>query len=146
MTACLAQIETRTPPSRIPNQPSLSSFEEHMQQSTQPTQTTQATQPTQSATQPSSATQSSTQADPWVPFKADIDELSQDIVTKEQQLEYLVEHLPGIGTSERAQVERMKELEKELEAVEVERKGVAGEKGGMVRVLEGLVSGVGGMG
>ncbi|KAF2732719.1 hypothetical protein EJ04DRAFT_535870 [Polyplosphaeria fusca] len=136
MHAALAQIAIHAPPSPIPSQPTFS---------TDPA--TQSTQPTQSAsTQPTQPSSASAQDAAIEKFRADIAELSRDMVTKEQQLEYLIERLPGIGTSERQQVERMRELEGELEGLEGERQRAVEEKASMARKIEGLVGGVGGMG
>jgi mediator of RNA polymerase II transcription subunit 21 len=54
-------------------------------------------------------------------FNAALRELAQDFVLKQQQIEYIVNSLPGIGNSEQDQSRRMKELEKELREVEEER-------------------------
>ena len=41
---------------------------------------------------------------------------------KEQQIEYLIQSLPGIGSSERDQERRIRELQEELRVVEAERR------------------------
>lgn len=67
---------------------------------------------------------------------ASLRELAQGLVLKEQQIEYLIQSLPGIGSSERDQERRIRELQEELRVVEQER----AEK----EVLrEGLVEGLG---
>ncbi|KKK24181.1 putative RNA polymerase II transcription mediator complex subunit Srb7 [Aspergillus rambellii] len=48
-------------------------------------------------------------------------ELARDLVIKEQQIEYLISVLPGIGSSEAQQEKRIRELEGELRLVEEER-------------------------
>lgn len=48
-------------------------------------------------------------------------ELARDLIIKEQQIEYLISVLPGIGASEAEQETKIRELEKELRAVEKER-------------------------
>lgn len=53
---------------------------------------------------------------------ASLRELAQGLVLKEQQIEYLIQSLPGIGSSERDQERRIRELQKELRVVEHERR------------------------
>ncbi|KAJ5479198.1 hypothetical protein N7530_004707 [Penicillium desertorum] len=48
-------------------------------------------------------------------------ELARDLIIKEQQIEYLISVLPGIGASEAEQEARIRELEAELRGVEKER-------------------------
>ncbi|KAF3025340.1 RNA polymerase II mediator complex subunit [Penicillium rubens] len=48
-------------------------------------------------------------------------ELARDLIIKEQQIEYLISVLPGIGASEAEQEARIRELETELRGVEKER-------------------------
>src|ERR1700761_4858734 len=48
--------------------------------------------------------------DPQV-FDTALRELARDLVLKEQQIEYLINSLPGIGNSEADQEQRMRELE-----------------------------------
>ncbi|OGE50061.1 hypothetical protein PENARI_c018G07004 [Penicillium arizonense] len=48
-------------------------------------------------------------------------ELARDLIIKEQQIEYLISVLPGIGASEAEQETRIRELETELRSVETER-------------------------
>ncbi|KAJ5796073.1 uncharacterized protein N7518_004613 [Penicillium psychrosexuale] len=48
-------------------------------------------------------------------------ELARDLIIKEQQIEYLISVLPGIGASEAEQESRIRELETELRDVEKER-------------------------
>lgn len=48
-------------------------------------------------------------------------ELARDLIIKEQQIEYLISVLPGIGASEAEQETRIRELETELRDVEKER-------------------------
>ncbi|KAJ5084033.1 hypothetical protein NUU61_008612 [Penicillium alfredii] len=50
-------------------------------------------------------------------------ELARDLIIKEQQIEYLISVLPGIGASEAEQEARIRELEVQLRDVEKERAG-----------------------
>lgn len=53
-------------------------------------------------------------------FNEALRELSRDLVMKEQQIEFLINSLPGIDTSQSDQEARIKELEVELKTVEDE--------------------------
>ena len=55
-------------------------------------------------------------------FTASLRELAQGLVLKEQQIEYLIQSLPGIGSSEQDQERRIRELQEELRVVEKERR------------------------
>lgn len=66
----------------------------------------------------------------------------RDLVIKEQQIEYLVKVLPGIGTSEQEQEERIRSLEKELRQVQEQRKQKRREMRGTVKRLENVIMGV----
>jgi mediator of RNA polymerase II transcription subunit 21 len=54
-------------------------------------------------------------------FKAAQVELAQDLITKEQQIEYLISILPGLDNSEQDQERNIKELEEELKTAEAQR-------------------------
>ena len=62
---------------------------------------------------------------------------------KEQQIEVIINSLPGLGNSEAEQVERMRELEGELREVEAERARAEAEREGLVEGLGGGLVGVG---
>ncbi|KAI9935013.1 hypothetical protein ASPWEDRAFT_54057 [Aspergillus wentii DTO 134E9] len=63
-------------------------------------------------------------------------ELARDLIIKEQQIEYLISVLPGIGSSEAEQESKIRELEKELRGVEEEREQKAKELKKLRRRLE----------
>lgn len=54
-------------------------------------------------------------------FAARQRELARDLIIKEQQIEYLISVLPGIGASEAEQEARIRELETQLREAEKER-------------------------
>jgi len=54
-------------------------------------------------------------------FTAALRELAQDLILQEQQIEIIVNHLPGINSSEADQERRMRELEAELTMIEEQR-------------------------
>lgn len=55
-------------------------------------------------------------------FRSRQRELARDLIIKEQQIEYLISVLPGIGSSEAEQEERIRQLTEELRVVEDERR------------------------
>jgi len=62
---------------------------------------------------------------------------------KEQQIERLIAHLPGLNWSEREQVDRMKELERQLEDLEGERVKAVKDKDVLMKMVEDKITGVG---
>ena len=72
-------------------------------------------------------------------FKAGQTELAQDLILKEQQIEYLISMLPGLENSETDQERRMKELEEELKVAEEERQKALKEKEEVLAKLEGII-------
>ena len=68
-------------------------------------------------------------------FDAALRELAQDLVLQEQQIEHLINSLPGIGNIEADQERRMRELEQDLREVERERARAEEER---ERMVEGL--------
>lgn len=141
MSQSLAHIRMKAPPSVPPGQQRLDSFAEvearnaaeNTQTSTDPSQLTQA--PTAVANAPVSQEQ----------IEKDVKELAKDLVLKEQQIEILIGNLPGLNSSEKEQVERMKELEKQLDDLESERVLAVKEKETLLRLVEDKIQGVGKM-
>jgi mediator of RNA polymerase II transcription subunit 21 len=75
-------------------------------------------------------------------FNAALYELARDLVIKEQQIEYLINSLPGLGNSEADQVRRMRELEVELREVEAERAKAEVEREALVEGLSKVIVGI----
>jgi mediator of RNA polymerase II transcription subunit 21 len=69
-------------------------------------------------------------------------ELARDLIIKEQQIEYLIGRLPGIGSSEAEQEARIRQLEGELRQVEAERERKARELRKLGRQLEVVLGAV----
>lgn len=68
-------------------------------------------------------------------FKSQLREFARDIVLKEQQMEHIINALPGLTNSEQDQEKRMRELEKELREVEKEREEAERDR---ERLVDGL--------
>lgn len=67
------------------------------------------------------------------PYPADVfkdgqKELAQDLILKEQQIEYLISILPGLENNEKDQEQTIRQLEEELKIAEEERKSAVKEK------------------
>ncbi len=75
-------------------------------------------------------------------FKAGQKELAEDLILKEQQIEFLISILPGLDHSERDQEQRIRELEEELKAAEEKRKVAVSEKDIILAKLEGVIRSV----
>lgn len=69
-------------------------------------------------------------------------ELARDLIIKEQQIEYLIGRLPGIGASEAEQEARIRELQGELRRVEMEKERKVRELRKLGRRLEGVLGAV----
>ena len=68
-------------------------------------------------------------------------QLVRDLIVKEQQIEHLISALPGIGTSEKEQEERIKSLERELRQMHEQRKQKRKEMRSTVKRLEKVIMG-----
>ena len=75
-------------------------------------------------------------------FEDAMRELARDLVTKEKQIESLIDSLPGMNTSEEEQEERIKSLAQELREVEKEKKQKWKETRKMIAKLEHITMGV----
>ncbi len=74
-------------------------------------------------------------------FEATLHELARSLVLQEQQIEVLIQSLPGLGNSEASQERRMRELEAELREVEGERAKAEAERERMMDMLGGVLVG-----
>jgi len=72
-------------------------------------------------------------------FKAGQKELAQDLILKEQQIEYLISVLPGLDNSEKDQEQTIRQLEKELKVAETKRKEALKEKEAILARLENVI-------
>lgn len=75
-------------------------------------------------------------------FKAGQKELAQDLILKEQQIEYLISVLPGLENSEKDQEQTIRQLEEELKIAEERRKEAVVEKQAVLSRLEGVIRSV----
>jgi mediator of RNA polymerase II transcription subunit 21 len=73
-------------------------------------------------------------------FQNALREIAQDLVVKEQQVEHLINSLPGLGNSESDQEERMRELELELRNVEVLRERKEAEREELIDMLGKIIT------
>lgn len=99
-------------------------------------------QPQQQASGPSQQSPGSPPPDAPDDFNAALHELAQSLVLQEQQIEYLINSLPGLGNSEESQTRRMRELEAELRQVEQERARAEEVKERMVDVVGEVLAGI----
>jgi mediator of RNA polymerase II transcription subunit 21 len=75
-------------------------------------------------------------------FKAGQRELAQDLITREQQIEMLISILPGLGSSEKYQQERITALEKEIQDAEKERQEAVKEKEVVLQRLDEIIKSI----
>lgn len=78
--------------------------------------------------------------DPPDVFQAALRELARDLVIKEQQIEYLISVLPGIGNSEADQNARIQALEVELRKVDQDRNIAMQDRNQMLHLLGRLAA------
>ncbi|KAG9245741.1 mediator complex, subunit Med21 [Calycina marina] len=77
-----------------------------------------------------------------VAFKAAQKELAKDLVIKEQQIEYLISHLPGLANNEEKQEEAIRRLEAELVIEEEKRKEAVKEREVVLDKLDTIIRGI----
>ena len=82
------------------------------------------------------------EADPPQVFSSRQRELARDLIIKEQQIEYLISVLPGIGSSETDQKARIRQLEGELRSAEDESYRKARELSRLRKKLEAVLGAV----
>ena len=133
----LTHIKINAPPSVPPGQQRVDTFAEVQAKTT--------TENTQTSTNPSQPTQEAAPREhiSQEQFEKDIKEFASDIVLKQQQVEALIAGLPGLNVSEEQQIQRMKQLEQELEDLEGERMQAVKEKEVLLRRVEEKIMGVG---
>ena len=136
MQSQLLQIRTRAPPSVPEGQQKLSSFAEKEAAD-------KSENATQNATQPAPPSDAAPALPTKEQFEGDLKEMAKDLVVKSQQIELLIANLPGVNSSEAEQVQRMKELERELEDLEGERLRAVEQKEQLLKKVEEKIMGVG---
>lgn len=72
-------------------------------------------------------------------FQEDTAELARDIVLKSKQIDLLIDLLPGIGTSEDEQMQKLIDLQKTLEDVELEKQQVLVESSILLAKCDDLI-------
>ncbi|KAF1850622.1 uncharacterized protein K460DRAFT_400671 [Cucurbitaria berberidis CBS 394.84] len=137
----LKYIRDNAPPSVPPGQQRLDSFAE-LEARTAAENSQNSTHPSQHAQAPPAETPAPPSQEQ---FQADIKTRAKDIVVKTSQIEHLIASLPGLKSSEKEQVERMKELERQLEDLEGERIQAVKEKELLLSIVEEKIMGVGRM-
>ncbi|KAK3318375.1 mediator complex, subunit Med21 [Apodospora peruviana] len=75
-------------------------------------------------------------------FQAGQIELARDLITKEQQIEYLISSLPGLDNSERDQEQSIRDLEEELKVAEAQRLEAVKEKEEVLLRLDQVLRGI----
>jgi mediator of RNA polymerase II transcription subunit 21 len=136
MQSQLLQIRTRAPPGVPEGQQKLSSFAEKEAAD-------KSENATQNATQPAPPSDAAPAMPTKEQFEGDLKEMAKDLVVKSQQIELLIANLPGVNSSEAEQVQRMKELEHQLENLEGERLRAVEQKEQLLKRVEEKIMGVG---
>lgn len=69
-------------------------------------------------------------------------ELSRDLITKEQQIEYLISMLPGLQNTEEDQERYIKDLEEELKEAENQRQEALKERDQILAQLDRVIKSI----
>ena len=136
MYACVRYIDTYHSPSSIAGQPDIPGS------LTADSSAAADGQPSADSAPQSQITEGRPKPDPSELFQSRLHELASDLVLKEQQIEALISVLPGVGSSSAAQEARMRQLDKELRDVEVERVEAVKEKERLLGMLDEVIVGV----
>ncbi|KAF2762338.1 hypothetical protein EJ05DRAFT_497192 [Pseudovirgaria hyperparasitica] len=136
MYSSLMYINTRAPYRAIDGQPDWDPLKEDEYAK----QDTQTQSQTKLSKDPDSAEYDPEKPHPPEYFYASMRELSRDLVTKQQQIDFLIDVLPGIGQSEQQQKKRLEELEQQLVAMEEDRLASLKEKDRLLEKLDEVVS------
>ncbi|KAH7328161.1 mediator complex, subunit Med21 [Stachybotrys elegans] len=72
-------------------------------------------------------------------FRAGMVELSRDLVVKEQEIELLIQSLPGLDNSEKDQERNIRELEEDLKAAEMQRQEALKERDQILSQLDAVI-------
>lgn len=137
MSMSLAYIREKAPSSVPPGQPKVDSFAE-VEARAAADNTQNSSNPSQ-LTQPPIAAATLSQEE----FQKDIKELAQDQVLKHAQIEKLIEHLPGLNRSEQDQIDRMRDLQRELDGLDQEHAQAVKEKDMLLKLVEDKIMSVG---
>ncbi|KAI9725366.1 MAG: RNA polymerase II mediator complex subunit [Chrysothrix sp. TS-e1954] len=136
MYTCLRYIDSKHPAAPIHGQPFLSGPDP----SAPPNPTTTANTPT-ATDAPQQSDDHTGQPSPEA-FKADLQELAEDLVLKEQHIEQLVRTLPGVDMTQEMQERRIRELQGQLDEMEVEVKEARAERDELVTRVEESLMGI----
>jgi len=142
MFASLRYIQTHHDFAQIPGQPDLNPYSEANKKEKAPAADNEGAKDgaADGVAQPSTAIDQVPEPDSPEVFQASLRELARDLILKEQQIEYLISVLPGIGNSEQDQNSRIQALSTSLREIEDERKTAAQSKEEMLRMLGDLAA------
>jgi len=141
MFASLRYIQTHHDFAQIPGQPDLNPYSEANKKEKAPADNEGGKDgAADGVAQGSTAIDQVPEPDSPDVFQASLRELARDLILKEQQIEYLISVLPGIGNSEQDQNTRIQALSTDLRQIEEERKTASQTKEEMLRMLGDLAA------